>query len=80
MEKVAHGVYKDSSRFFPVDWILQCMFMSGEFETVSVIALPHGEQTLRHTLRITMFTSMANLRTTRQRVPCGLSPLDTGMV
>ena len=76
MEEVAHRVHKNHPRTLPVKRQFHHVRLQRNLEAVAIAFLSHGAKAFGHSLRVTMGTPRADLRTAGDRVPSRLGPLD----
>src|ERR1700735_5645117 len=76
MEEIAHRIDEDAPRTLPSERQFQHLWLQGDFETIVVVWLAHGFESLRKPLRITMLAARAYFRTSGYWIPGRICPLD----
>lgn len=76
VKEVTHGIDKNKARRTPSPWGVKQIFVQRHLESIVVTHIAHRLQPARHPFGVAVRAAITNLGATRDRIPCGLSPLD----
>jgi len=80
VEEITHAVDEDPARLPPLQRQFQLIGVQREIEAVLVSRIAHCLQTGSEALGVAILTARADLRASRDGIPCCIRPFDCGFI